>query len=731
MSPLRKHSLPTWLVAIALACGYAQAQEQPEPDRSIPIGQRYIDTLPKSSYPIPVDRDLFGQGEQATGEYFIEAFPKPSFRVGERCLERLCVIEAHGPTMHPGPMDIVLRDETGAELWRERAWWLRGNQQMRAYWLPVSAAGGDRFEVVQFGEVQASRESRVTEDAIGGLFEVTAQPEPLAVDEGFGLLPTWHTLVEEGGQLRIGFAVPVGEQRDIVVRGRLDRTRGGTHAVLQETFATENVGCVGRFSIPCGKLRRGEYVLHLSAASADRVIAEHKQQVHIRLGRRTPRFGARYTSLSHPAPVYVNLAETVPWADLWRGMKQHDVVVDFPGQPYRFVFWRGTSYVPCWAFPNAWLTYEWLEAEPDYYGAVGCVEPIMDKHCRYSRVRIVESSPARVVVHWRYALTDLHCKIIKDEWADEYFYLYPDAIGTRKLVAWISGWAWHENQEFIILNRPGAQPWQAVQPQAVTFMSTAGDTARPVWPCPRFSVGSWPDCIARVNMRDQPNPFQATADDSTQIKVWAEPYLDKPGLFNCYLHWPISHGIRTTWLEDPADFHRPTHSNLVNIVSDPEVREEDYRIWAWLIGIAPGNARLREVVKCWLHPGEVSIEGKGVSFRGYDRMQRAYLVRASASTRACRLTIVPEEGAPIINPALVIEGWDGDARVTVPGRRVAVMTGRERDGKDLVVWLRGRFEEPVTLWLSPCRGAGSQPAGRLEACPTGSSSELSFTWPQR
>jgi hypothetical protein len=376
--------------------------------------------------------------------------------------------------------------------------------------------------------------------------------------------------------------------------------------------------------------------------------------------------------------VYVNLTETVPWADLWRGMKQHDVVVDFPGRPYRFVFWRGTSYVPCWAFPNAWLTYEWLEAEPDHYGAVGCVEPIMDKHCQYSRVRIVESSPARVVVHWRYALTDLHCKIIKDEWADEYFYLYPDAIGTRKLVAWISGWAWHENQEFIILNRPGARPWQAVEPQAVTFMSTAGDTARPVWPCPRFSVGSWPDCIARVNMRDQPNPFQATADDSTQIKVWAEPYLDKPGLFNCYLHWPISHGIRTTWLEDPADFHRPTHSNLVNIVSDPEVREEDHRIWV----------------------------------KGYDLMQRAYLLRASASTRACRLTIVPEEGAPIINPAVVIEGWDGDARVTVPGRRVAVMTGRERGGEDLVIWLRGRFEEPVALRLSPCHGAGLQPAGR-------------------
>jgi hypothetical protein len=34
---------------------------------------------------------------------------------------------------------------------------------------------------------------------------------------------------------------------------------------------------------------------------------------------------------------------------------------------------------------------------------VGSAEPMSDKQCRYSQVRILESSAARAVVHWGYA----------------------------------------------------------------------------------------------------------------------------------------------------------------------------------------------------------------------------------------------------------------------------------------------------------------------------------------
>jgi len=303
-----------------------------------------------------------------------------------------------------------------------------------------------------------------------------------------------------------------------------------------------------------------------------------------------------------------------------------------------------------------------------------------------------------VVVHWRYALTDLECKIIKDEWADEYFYLYPDAVGTRKLVAWIQGYAWHENQEFIVLNRPGGRPWQAVDPQAVTFLSTSGDEVRPEWPCPRFTVpDDWPDLTARVNLRGGPDPFQAIGADHISIKVWDEPYVDKPGLLNSYWHWPVSRGIRTEWLEDPSYFQRPTHSNLVNIVNDPDVREEKWRSWTWLIGLAPGDARLREIVHAWLRPLEVAAEG--LSDARYDRDQRAWVLRSDGAGDA-RITLSASATTPLVNPAFVIEGWRGEAQAEVVGSDVAVTLGHERDGRDLVAWLRGRFDRPFTVALT-------------------------------
>lgn len=683
---------PVMLLAVLVTTGAALAQDE---GRTIPIGQRHIDTLPKSGYPRPVEGEYPGWADRPTGEWGIAVHLKPGFRVGTACLERLVVVEAHGPAMHPGPAKLELVDASGDVIWSRRVWWLRGNQQMRAYWWPVTAAEPCLAQIVTDRKVQVRCEVAPSAGAPAAAFEVTADPEPVAVDEGLGLAPWSLTLLREGGTLWVGAAVPSGQAPPVTVRARLIAADGRElRSALRELPPAEGP-CALRFAIPCAGLSAGEYTLALSAAADGCTRAAHAQQVRICPERAAPRFGASYTMLSHPAPVYVGVDQTARWEDLWAGSDLRDVVVSFPDRPQRFVFWRGTSYVPCWALPNAWLTYEWLEAEPDHYGAVDCVEPIMDKQCRYSRARIVESSPARVVVHWRYALTDLECKIIKDEWADEYFHLYPDAVGTRWLVAWIQGYAWHENQEFIVLNRPGGRPSQALEPQAVTFLNTAGEKVRPHWPCPRFTVpGGWPDLIARVNFRGQPDPFQAIGGGNTSIKVWADPYVDKPDLFNSYWHWPVSRGIRTEWLTDPSYFERPTHSNLVNIVNDPDLREETWRSWTWLIGLAPGDARLREIVDAWLRPPEVAVEG--LRDARYDRDQRAWVMRANGA-RDARITVSASEATPVVNPAFVIEGWRGEAQAQVVGSDMDVTLGHERDGRDLVAWVRGRLDRPFTV----------------------------------
>jgi len=142
------------------------------------------------------------------------------------------------------------------------------------------------------------------------------------------------------------------------------------------------------------------------------------------------RFGAYYTKLKY----------NLEWDRLWRVSEQADVVVRFDDFDHRFVFWRGTSYIPCWAtYDGAWLTNEFYERRGgSRSGTNSMCEPMSDKQTRYSHVRVLESHDARVVVHWRYSPVDLDYQLpYRDKltnWGDtvdEYYTIYPDSIAVR------------------------------------------------------------------------------------------------------------------------------------------------------------------------------------------------------------------------------------------------------------------------------------------------------------
>ena len=76
------------------------------------------------------------------------------------------------------------------------------------------------------------------------------------------------------------------------------------------------------------------------------------------------RFGAYYTRLNYYDA----------WDRRWRVGDHPDIVVRFDNEAYRFVFWRGTNYVPCWATENGiWYTNEFNETWG--HGSVGCIQP--------------------------------------------------------------------------------------------------------------------------------------------------------------------------------------------------------------------------------------------------------------------------------------------------------------------------------------------------------------------
>jgi hypothetical protein len=107
------------------------------------------------------------------------------------------------------------------------------------------------------------------------------------------------------------------------------------------------------------------------------------------------RFGACYTTLKYDAV----------WDQPWRIGPHADVVVRFDTGSHKFVFWRGTSYIPCWVTDtDIWYTNEFVERRGSHSpNTKGCCEPMSDKQCRYSHVRIIENTDARIVIHWRYA----------------------------------------------------------------------------------------------------------------------------------------------------------------------------------------------------------------------------------------------------------------------------------------------------------------------------------------
>jgi hypothetical protein len=72
-------------------------------------------------------------------------------------------------------------------------------------------------------------------------------------------------------------------------------------------------------------------------------------------------------------------------------------MVRFTGSSRELVFWRGSSFLPYWNTGEKQVS---LEEIIPRKGDGPAGRP--DKVNRYSHVRIIESTPERVIVHWRY-----------------------------------------------------------------------------------------------------------------------------------------------------------------------------------------------------------------------------------------------------------------------------------------------------------------------------------------
>ncbi|RLG44495.1 MAG: hypothetical protein DRN81_04500, partial [Thermoproteota archaeon] len=288
-------------------------------------------------------------------------------------------------------------------------------------------------------------------------------------------------------------------------------------------------------------------------------------------------FGAFYTKLDYYKE----------WDDLWRVSDVPDVFVRFDQSPVQLVFWRGASFVPCWVNEKGtWYTNEWLET----WGSdvVSCAEPIMDRQCRYSHVRIIENTEARVVVHWRYALSDAFYDFAaisddgRGEWCDEFHTIYPDQVGVRKMqLHYSKPKRKHDWVEQIVVLGPGKYPDDVIEKAGVSLVNMSGEVKKYSWHDEDLEI-NMPEPkganMSVVNLKSKYRPFIIIPPGpvKTVEGTWDSPFFRTyaakmakgrgyrpdpvPSVYGWWDHWPVAQVPGDgRWVTTPD---RPSHFNL-------------------------------------------------------------------------------------------------------------------------------------------------------------------------
>ena len=406
---------------------------------------------------------------------------------------------------------------------------------------------------------------------------------------------------------------------------------------------------------------------------------------------------------------YTKLTYYDEWDQLWPVAEHPDIVVNFSDSDVRMVFWRGTRYSPAWVSEDdLWMADQSVEA---WNGTEGCYEHMQDRHCRFSHVRIIENTPARIIVHWRYApvsaigLTwNIDEKTGWECWIDEYYYIYPDGSAVRH-VEWKTGTLGYPRQfqESIPLAGPGQLRGDIMDNPWLTVANQAGD--KQVYEYvenPEASQKKAPEnpSIQMHNMKSDNDPFIIfeTGNRMRYMKDRDIDNLNMPGSCN---HWPVGQAYCDGRTGMAAD--RPT-SFLGFPISSPVVSEKDGRSW-WngIYGMTEQPIEyLVKLSNAWNNNPEASVKSTGYSQPVYDRSQRAYIIERLSGDQSLNLKIEATKDQPLVNPAIVIKNPGNlQGNLMVNGKEIkdGYKTGSVHtlDDSRLIIFLFTEITKPVDI----------------------------------
>ena len=420
---------------------------------------------------------------------------------------------------------------------------------------------------------------------------------------------------------------------------------------------------------------------------------------------------------NHFGAVYTALKLYPEWDALWRTGPYSDVVVSFADLPYHYVFWRGGN------FGNTMVTENgiWVGDQSFESGTkVGTAEHMNDKHNMNSRISVVENTDARVVLHWQYGLVDVIGQFSNvdpatgwGDWADEFFYIYPDGVAVRYGTAYGTDEHYSFTEPTILLE-PGKKPEDYISLQAATVANGKGDARTYSWDpvSPPFPFPDPPaDAnIAVVNLKSEYKPFYIYQAGTTLGPYGWPPEL-RPDYshFPVWDHWPVNQAPTDGRYQlFPDDFASAAvmSPDPTGWVDGPGPTKSSY----FLFGLTRESAvDLALLDRSWLNPPTLKTAGSDLTAK-FDPSQRAYVLEGSDAAKNSRekvdFTLQASDQSPAVNPAFVIKNWgDSPATVRIGGKRPAdavVRTGlvHRLEGTDLVIWVRAQSTDPIRLSIS-------------------------------
>ncbi|MGB0413093.1 MAG: LamG domain-containing protein [Coraliomargarita sp.] len=425
-------------------------------------------------------------------------------------------------------------------------------------------------------------------------------------------------------------------------------------------------------------------------------------------GNQSGKFGATYTHL--------NFYDT--WDGMFRFGDHPDVVVEFDQHPTSFVFWRGTCYIPMIVNEQGeWYSNEFNETW-NRSGGRGCMEPMSDKESYSNHVKILENTPARCVVLWRYPLIDVLHNIANyndatgwGDWSEWIYTIYPDGVAAKDMVCWTDGSHRHEWHESMVITGPDQHPEQVLETDpALRLITLDGEVRDYSWKDgPPKDVNYKDSRVHVVNYKGKYDPF--TIAQITRGNVYSKEVSDY-SVFPSWNHWPVGQMPSDGRYAKHPD--RTAHSSLTHIFAPREIHsgldvDKPYERMVMLEGMSTKSpAELITLSKSWLQAPPAKAQF-GCEVLAYSRARREYPVVAHDQEMSFIVEASAEQ--PIDNLCVTVRNWGhkDSAKLLVNGKALPGMrqgTAVDTDGRDyLVVWLALQSTKPVEITISGARPA--------------------------